>query len=121
MVDSGIFCTGTEVKYKCGAGVSATSSAEAYTNYFIANAESYINSVCRYNFSDNYSTLNTDTKKILNDAASNLAAVYVVMYDMSGYSTRIDAEDIINVCLDRADKAIALLKDKKVQDFIIGS
>lgn len=121
MVDSGIFCTGTEVGYKAGSGKSAVSSAEAYTNYYISLAESYINSVCRYNFSDNYSTLNIDTKKILNDAASNLAAIYVILYDMSGYATRIDAEDIINVCLDRADKAIAVLKDKKVQDFINGS
>ncbi len=121
MADTGIFATTAEIGYKAGAGKSATSSAEAYTNNFIAQAESYINSTCRYNFSDNYATLNTDTKMILKECASDLAAIYVILYDFSGYPSRIVAEDMINVLRDAALRCINLLKDKKVQEFVIQS
>lgn len=118
MADTGIFCTGTQVGYKAGAGASATPKAEAYTNFYIAQAESYINCFCRYNFSDNYATLNNDVKKILNDVASNLSAIYVISYDMSGYDSRLEAEDLINVLRDSALRSLAILRDKKTQDFI---
>lgn len=118
MADTGIFCTGSEVIMKAGHGASATVKTETYLNSYISQAESFINAACRYNFSDNYSSLNTDTKGVLKDAATNLAAIYVVTYDMSGYTTRIEAEDVINVLRDAALRDIALLKDKKTTDFI---
>lgn len=118
MVDTGIFCTTAEVGYKAGSGKSATSSAEAYVNNFVAQAESEINATCRYNFSDTYSSLNADTKCLLKQIASDLAAIMVVSYDMSGYNSRTEAEDLINVLRDRALRGLDLLKDKKVVDFI---
>ena len=118
MADTGIFATTAEVGYKAGANASATSKAEAYVNSFMTQVESQINSTCRYNFSDNYSTLNADTKGLLKEVASNLAAIYVIQYDMSGFSSRIEAEDMINILRDAALRGLALLKDKKVSDFI---
>jgi hypothetical protein len=118
MADTGIFATTAQIGYTAGSGASATSKAEAYTNFYIAQAESFINSACRYNFSDNYAALNTDTKMILQEAASNLAAIYVIIYDLSGYASRVDAEDVINVLRDAALRCIALLKEKQVTDFI---
>lgn len=121
MVDTGIFCTTAEVNYKTGAGASATSKAEAYVNSYVTQAESTINTLCRYNFSDNYSSLNADVKGILKQVASDLAAIYVVAYDMSGYNSRADAEDLINVLRDSALRGMSLLRDKKQQDFINGA
>ena len=121
MADTGIFATTAEIGYKAGAGKSATSSAETYTNNFITQAESLINVTCRYNFSDNYSTLNVDVKGILKEIASNLAAIYVIQYDMSGYPSRVHAEDMINVLRDGALRGLAILRDKKAQDFTNGA
>ena len=118
MTDTGIFATTAQVGYKVGAGASATSNTEAYINNFMFQAESYINSICRYNFSDTYGALNDDTKGILQECASNIAAIYVIMYDMSGYSSRIDAEDMINILRDSYLRNIKTLRDKKVTDFI---
>lgn len=118
MVDTGIFATTAEVQYKAGSGASATSKAEAYVNSFMTQVEAEINATCRYNFSDNYASLNADTKGLLKQCASNMAAIYVIAYDMSGYSSRIDAEDLINVLRDAALRNLNLLKDKKVVDFI---
>ena len=121
MADTGIFATTVEVQRKAGANASATSKAEAYTNDYIAQAESTINSMCRYNFSDNYATLNADTRDILKEVASNLAAIYVIQYDMSGFTSRTEAEDMINVLRDAALRGLSILRDKKVQDFITES
>lgn len=121
MADTGIFATTAEVGYKAGSGKSATSSAEAYVNFFMTQVESEINATCRYNFSDNYASLNADTKGLLKQIASDLAAIMVISYDMSGYTSRIEAEDLINVLRDRALRGLNLLKDQKVVDFINGA
>jgi hypothetical protein len=121
MVDNGIFCTTAEVLRKAGANASVTSSAEAYTNDYVTQAESTINGMVRYNFSDNYASLNVDTRGILKEVASNLAAIYVISYDMSGFTTRTEAEDMINILRDAALRGLSILRDKKVQDFINGS
>jgi len=118
MADTGIFCTTLEVQYKTGAGASATANVEAYINSYVGQAESTINVASRYNFSDNYSTLNADTKKILTQIASDLAAIYVIQFDMSGYDSRTEAEDMINILRDAALRGISILRDKKQQEFI---
>ena len=121
MADTGIFATTAEVQRKAGANASATSKAEAYTNDFMTQVESHINCVTRYNWSDAYSTLNADVRGILKEAASNLAAIYVITFDMSGFTSRVEAEDMINVLRDRALAAMALLRDKKTQEFMVGA
>ena len=121
MADTGIFATTAEVARKAGANASATSVAEAYVNDFMTQVESLINSICRYNFSDAYSGLNADTKGILKEVASDLAAIYVIQYDMSGFTSRIEAEDMINILRDAALRGLSILRDKKVQDFMVGA
>ena len=87
---------------------------------WITQAESFINSTIRYNFTDNYSTLNVDTKKIIAECAECWAAIPCVTYDMDSYTLRT-AEDIVNVLNDRVQKLLKLLQDKKVEHFIISS
>jgi len=121
MVDEGIFATTAEVERKAGANVSATSVAEAYVNDYMTQVESFINSLVRFNFSDTYSALNVDTKGILKEVASNLAAIYVINYDVSAIVTAgslIEAEDRIVVLRDAALRGLSLLRDKKQTDFI---
>jgi hypothetical protein len=120
MADTGIFATTAEVEHKAGKNCSAVSKAEAYTNDYMTQVESFINASCLFNFSDVYTTLNADTKGILKEISSNLAAIYVIQYDLSGFNSRIEAEDMINVLRDRALAGLALLKDRKAVDFVKG-
>lgn len=121
MADTGIFATTAEVGYKAGANASATSKAEAYVNSYMTQVESYINCESRYNWSDAYSTLNADVRGILKEAASNLAAMYVIEYDMSGFTSRAEAESMLNVLYTRAMDCIKLLREQVVKDFINGA
>jgi len=124
MADTGIFCTTTEVQRKVGANASATSNTEAYINDFVTQAESEINAATRYNWSDKYSTLNADVKGILKEAASNLAAIYVLSYDFVAIITaasNIAAEDRINILRDGYLRCLSILREIKTQTFMIGA
>jgi hypothetical protein len=121
MADTGIFCTTAEVQRKTGANASATANVEAYINDFVTQAESYINSASRYNWSDNYTSLNTDVKGVLKMAASSIAAIHVIQFDMSGYSSRYEAETMMDVLKTLANECIFLLREMKVQTFIKGA
>lgn len=121
MTDTGIFATTAEVERKVGTDASSISKAEAYVNDYMTQAESLINVTCRFNFSDLYSTLNVDTKGILKQVASDLAAIYVIQYDFRGYPSRIVAEDMVNILRDAALRGLSILRDKKPQDFIRGA
>ena len=121
MADTGIFATTAEIVRKAGDGANSTATAEAYTNDFIMQAESEINVATRHNWSDAYAGLNTDVKGILKQAASNLAAIYVIQYDMGGYTSRREAESMINILRDGYLRCIALLRDLKSQDFVTGA
>ena len=115
------FCTVAEVGYKAGSGKSATSAAEAYVLAYAKGVESYINTVTRYNWSDAYGALDVDVKYLLNEIQANLTAIYVISYDMTGYSSLGEAQVLINVLWERAQECIKLLMDKKNEDFITGA
>ena len=114
----GIFATTAEVQRKVGAGASATSNSETYINDFMTQAESYINVLTATNYSDTYTTLNVDKKGILKEAASNLAAIYVVQYDISGYDSTREAENIINILWQRFVQCIKILNDSNARTFL---
>ena len=117
MADTGIFATTAEVQRKVGENVSATSNVEAFINQYMTEAESLINATARFNFSDAYATLNVDVKGILKMIASNMAAIDVINYDTTGASQR-EMETRRDVLFDQMNKGLALLKDKKKEDFI---
>ena len=118
MVDTGIFATTTEVQYKAGANASATANTEAYINSFMAQAESEINVLCEYNFSDTYTSLNADVKGLLKQAASNRAAMYVINYDWSGFPSMVEVQGRLDLLDNAFFNCINLLKEKIKQDFI---
>jgi hypothetical protein len=119
MADTGIFATTAEVQRKVGANASTTSNADAYINQYITEAESFINIATGKNWSDAYSGLNVDVKGILKEAASNLAAIYVLNYDFNSASvTRIEIEDRINVLYARLQDCLKILKEVGTTKFM---
>jgi beta-galactosidase/beta-glucuronidase len=120
MADTGIFCTTAEVQRKAGANASTTANVEAYINDFVTQAESLINCATRKNWSDDYSSLNVDVKGVLKEAASNMAAIYVIQFDMSGFTSRGEAESMITILRDAYLRNIQFLRDMNVQTFIGG-
>ncbi len=110
-------CTSGAIWLKAGSGVNTTTSG-ARLLQASEEAEGTINSVTRVNYSDTVSGLNADVKGILQQVSSDLGGIQMITYNMAGYTSRIEAEDMINVLRDSALRGLSLLRDKKVQDFI---
>ena len=121
MADTGIFATTLEIQEKAGANADSTYTAEAYTNSFVAQAESLINVESGYNWSDVYSGLNADVKKILTLAASNKAAQYCIVSNTNNFLSSADAQTALQMLEADYDKCIILLREggtKLKQKFI---
>ena len=125
MADTGIFVSGGGVIFKAGINISGggvvNTFPEGAMNNFIGQAESFINCATRKNWTDIWSSLNVDSRQILTEAAGNLAAIYVINYNMqtiSEVTSRIEAEDRLNVLKVRYTECISILRDKEVQRFI---
>lgn len=98
------------------AGLNASSGAttsgallENYSNF----AEGMIVEETRRNWVTQHSGLSTDMKNALSDVASDLAAMKVIIFDMSGYTSRSEAQTMLNVLRDNANRHIINLKDFK--------
>jgi hypothetical protein len=113
MADLGTFCTTANVQYKAGANASATANVEGYINQYVQEAEGFIMCACRSKFKTNYAALNAEAKELLRLATSNLAAISVIQFDMSGFTSRTEAELMMNVLKTIADECIKLLQDQK--------
>ena len=121
MAHEGIFATLDEIMVKAGENVDVTGTTEARINALCLQAESHINIISRYNWSDNYAGLNADVKGILSDLESDIVGMYLVMFNMAGYTSRIEAEDMINVLWARSKQTMKLLADQKVVTFMKGA
>lgn len=117
--------TTAAILLKAGSGanfltIRGLTSAARISNAAL-QAENYLNAISRYNWSDAYSSLNADVKSIIEEACSNLAAIYLISFDMKKFTTRIEAEDMINVLWARFQQCVEILKDQKGVDFIKGA
>ena len=118
MVEAGTLTNNAEVLRKAGANAVAAAKDEAFTNQYILEAEGYISATAKYDFVKNYSKLDTNSKRILREVASNLAAIYVIIYDMSGFTTRTEAENMINILWGRLERGMRSLLDDRSLNYI---
>lgn len=121
MAETAVFCVSGALAIKIGENVDATGYTEANRNIAAAQAESLINVMTRYNWSDNYSGLNADVKKILEEAAACWAAIDFIIYNTAGYTDRVEAEDLINVNWAKFNFLINVLKDQKAVTYTNGA
>ena len=109
--------TEVEIQQKTGANVSA-----AFDTTKMENAEtrglSQLQILTRYMWADNLPT-NADIKAILSDYISSFVAIEAISYDMSGYTSRMEAEDMITTLRDGMLRNLSLLRDIEIRRFII--
>lgn len=120
MAEAGTLAINDNVVKKAGANHNTTYSAEAYTNVYIKLAEGKVCLDSRYDWVTNYASVSTIGKEILREAVSCLAAVDVINQDMSGFTSRQEAIQMINVLWARYQAIInQITKDNNYRDFIL--
>jgi len=120
MAWNGTIATEDEVDFMAGANVSA-SITQAQKNDLIAQAESYLCCLMRYNVVDNYATIDADVKRILSEYGARYCAVAMIAYDMSGFTSRIEGEDMLNIHLYRMRVLEHMLIDQKTSTYMQGA
>ena len=124
MAFTGITATEAEIDQRIGSGADTNYTDVMKTAALLA-AESTLNAICRYNYSDKYTTLNVDVKYIITEVTASLVAIEGIKYNMLGLAgaafSRIEAEDRVNILRDAILRNLSILRDKKTQDFINGA
>lgn len=112
----GSFTTGSECVAKAGSGYNT--SFNYYLGSVIRQAEGTINVTARYDLSTagSLDLIGSAWKPFLSDICSSLVAIQAITYDINSYTTRITAEDMINVQRDNALRGLTILKEIKVQE-----
>lgn len=122
MADAGQFAQDADILLRVGTKASATVKAAGFFDTIILDVEAVINCATRKDWSalDTGTTMNASIRGILIDTGAALAAIQGITWDMSGFTTRTEAEDMINVLRDTALRNIQFLRDKTVQAFMLG-
>ena len=127
MADDGVWTTNAMIAAKAGANVNTTAITAAETDKYVLQVESFVNVATRFNWSDAWGStpatpdLNVDVAWILGEITSNMCAMYAIQYDMSGFSSRKEAETMLDVLREGALRGISILRDLKQQDFMNGA
>ncbi len=120
MADFGIYTKNADIQALAGINANATSKATAATDIYVLTVESAINAATRYNWSDAFTVgLNADVGGILTETGAAACAIKVITSDMSGYSSRGEAESMITVLRDTYLRNLQFLRKIKTQTFII--
>ena len=113
------FITASGVKAKAGSAYSEVAFAPLIGSA-MWRAEGTICMVGRYDFMDpgSHDLLGSPTRYFISDIGASLAAIEAINFHINNYSSRIVAEDMINVNRDNALRGLSILRDSKTQEFM---
>ena len=118
--DEGTLCTSGEAIAKAGAGASSDAKNPILVTKFIIQAESRLNVITKKDWVTAYSGLDTNVKNILNEVISNMAAIYMVNYDDSGYTSGLEYERKIAILKAEVRELVRELKDLELKEWMSG-
>lgn len=116
-----LITTTAEVAAKMGAGVDAgfTAAMQEAAEFMIIGL---INSMTKHNYSDDYAAgMNVDVGGFIRMIVSDYIAIQGIAYNMNGYTSRVEAEDMINILRDSMLRGLGILREQAAQDFINGA
>jgi len=118
MAYTGTIVTSAEMSFMAGELVDATGNVEANWNYLAFYAEAFLCNLVKYDIVTNWASISAIYKPIFTEYAARFAAIQLISYNMAGYTSRIEAEDLINIHWARCKEIIKLLEQSDIQDFI---
>jgi hypothetical protein len=114
MAEEGTLAINADVVKEAGTNATAANVAEAYTNYYIKKAESYICMLSKYDWVTNYANATTIGKELLREFVSCYAAMMAIKQDMSPYTSGQEALIMVNILWARVMEVKNLMRDKDI-------
>ena len=85
---------------------------------WIQEGEAYLSNLVKFDIVANWASLNSTYRLMFTEWITRYAAIEVIKYNMNGYTSRVEAEDLINVHIFRMEQIQKLLEKASVQDFM---
>lgn len=117
MAYTGIIVTVAEMQFMAGENRDATGDVEANHNFLSEYAEAYLCSLVKYDIVTNWGSLNSIYKQLFTEWAARFGGMQIIAYNMAGYTSRQEAEDMINVHIFRMRQIEDILNKSDIQDF----
>lgn len=102
---------------KAGTNVATVAPASLWDEW-IEEAEGYLSDLLKFDIVANWTSLNTVKRQVFTEYASRYAAMEGIKWDPAGYTSLIEAEDLIQVHIYRLEQIEKLLKGQDKQDFM---
>ncbi len=110
--------TVAEMQFYAGENVDGTGDVEANHIILQDHAEAYLSNLLKFDLNTtNWGALTTGTKEIISEWAARFAANALIKYNMVGYTTILEAEDMLNLNLYRMQQ-IEKLMTEDTQGFL---
>lgn len=119
MTYSGTITTEPEIVFFEGLNVAAGGATEAAHNVYVDQAESYLSCLLREDVVAGFAGYSSAKKNILSEWAARYAALNAIAYDMVGFTTTIEAENMINIHWARMMRIEKLLLNQVAVTFLI--
>lgn len=120
MAYTGVLCSLSGILVMAGENVDATGNTETNQNILVSYAEQYLSLIGKYDFVANVTTLTALGKEVLGEYCARSVAMSLIAYNMNSFTTRIEAEDMINIHLFRTNKIEKLIADQNYVKQITG-
>jgi len=107
----------TNVAGFMGSGVNAgfTATMQDLVGVY---TEAYLCNLVKYDIVTNWGSLSAIYKLMFSEYACRAIAIEAIKYDMSGFTSRVEAEDMVNVHWAMMEKIHKILEKSDKQDFL---
>ncbi len=103
--------TVAEMQFMAGLNVDATGDVTANHQFLHDMAAGFLSCFIQDDVIAGYAGYDTVAKQIFNEWASRFAGAQLIAFNMGGYTTRVEAEDMINLHLFRMAEIERELKE----------
>ena len=113
-------CTEDQAKYKAGWNYDSTNVSSTLIASYINDAEGFISTESLYDWVTNYDKVSSIGKFFLANVTASLAAIYILNYNMSGYTSRTEAQTMLDILWTQVVESLNLLRDQQFRTFVSG-
>lgn len=114
-------CSEAEITFMAGENADATGNVTANRQFLHDYAAAYLSMLIEYDVLTNWAILNAVEKELLTEWTARFAGAQLVAFNPAGYTTLIEAEDIIQVHIYRLEQIEKVLKQVGARKRLGGS
>lgn len=118
MAYTGTIVTVEEMQFYAGENVDTTGDIEDNHNTLAKQAEAYLSNLVKYDIVTNWNELSTLYRPLFTEWAARFGAIGLIAFNMGGYTSRIEAEDLINIHIFRMQQIEKILEEASIKSFL---